>query len=205
MCFFPVTSRYLAAAATIQSEKGHPVSSALKFIYDSVRGSGLAELKLILGDILGIVYGEIERAMGSNYGIITRIWPWYAAQRGPTTTWMMRSQILQQQRECEEQFGVCSRESLWQRLCYAVSFPPGSPEHLAHLQSLYETARHSNEFQCLSSARGAAYFIYGYHWSVCMKEPAEYNMRYSLAKSWFAVANDLEKRLRTLKASENIE
>lgn len=169
-----------------------------------MREGGLSEFKFIVDQSLNTVYGEIERAMGPNYGIITRIWPWYLAQRGPTTTWLLRGRILQQQKDCEEQFGVCSRESLWARLYYAVSFTPGSEEHLAQLQSLFELVRLSNDFEYLSIARGVAYFIYGYHWSVCKKEPAEYNMRFALAKYWFAEANEVESRLKALKDLGNM-
>ncbi|KUI70825.1 hypothetical protein VM1G_06452 [Cytospora mali] len=191
--------KYLVASGIIKSQKGHPVSSALKYVYDTMREGGLSELKFIVEHSLSTVFGEIERAMGSDYGIITRMWPWYVAERGPTTMWMMRGQILRRQQEYEAQFGIYSRESLWERLSYAVSFTPGSKEHLAHLQNLFEIGRLTNDIECLCIARGGAYFAYSYHWSVCKKEPAEYNMRLSLARYWFAEAYELERRMRALK------
>lgn len=151
------------------------------------------------------MYGEIERAMGSDYNTIARMWPWYVAHRGPKTTWMMRGQISQLQKDCEQQFGVCNRESLWARLYHAVSFAPGSEEHLGQLQTLFEMARHVSDIECLSIARGAAYFTYCYHWGLCQKDPAEYNMRVSLARYWFEEANKMEREMKLLKPTCGVQ
>ncbi|ROW04866.1 hypothetical protein VMCG_04885 [Cytospora schulzeri] len=197
--------RYLAASGTIKGNKSHPVASAMRFAYDTVRDSGLSELKFIVEESRSTVYGEIERALGPDYNTITRVWPWYVANRGPTTTWMMRGEILRLQKDCERRFGVCNRESLWARLYYAVSFAPGSWEHLAQLQSLFEIARDVNDIECLSIARGAAYFTYCYHWGLCQRDPVEYNMRFSLAKYWFAEANELERKMKVFQPSCGVQ
>lgn len=181
------------------------MASALKFAYDTMRESGLGELKLIVEQSRSTVYGEIERAMGSDYNTIARMWPWYIAHRGPKVTWMMRGQIVRLQKDCEKRFGVCNRESLWARLYRAVSFPPGSQEHLSQLQSLYEVARQVSDVECLSIARGAAYFTYCYHWAQCQKDPGEYNMRVSLARYWFEKANDLEQQMKAFRPTLGVQ
>lgn len=197
--------KYLAASGVIKGQKGHPVASALKFAYDTVRESGLGELKSLVEHSRSTVYGEIERAMGSDYNTIARMWPWYVANRGPTTTWMMRGQIAELQKDCEQRFGVCNRESLWARLYYALSFAPGSREHLVQLQSLFALARQVNDVECLSIARGAAYFTYCYHWSLCQKDATEYNMRVSLARYWFEEANELEREMKAFSPSCGVQ
>lgn len=143
--------------------------------------------------------------MGSDYNTIARMWPWYVADRGPKTTWMMRGEIVRLQRDCEGRLGVCDRESLWARLYHALSFAPGSPEHLAQLQTLFEMARRVSDIECLSIARGAAYFTYCYHWNLCQRDRGEYNMRVSLARYWFEEANELERKMMAFEPACGVQ